>query len=555
MPVMDLYDNQIMAMAINAAKDQYDKAEERFEKLNKMYGDFYSPLDKDMESWQLNVVAPFQNALDDLYARGIDPTRSAEGRALLAKMSRNIPYDAINKLQQSAKVGQKYLENMADLQAKGLYNPDYENRYLGYNLKDWDTLKDGVWNRLSPDQSPSLQDVTADWYSKRTPRALTKEEVVGEGVAYDPNYDYTGFLQKDLEAIAGQNAPGFLGTQIGGYYADLAKRQLQKEAIDAGQDPTQVTDEMVNDRLMKQIASANRGFYVGPTAEANPFRLDDYKTNNDIRSKLYGGSGGGSSRSGGAGIGDGGSVLDNHNLRVIATGTANLFGGKNATIADYLTNYYSWGDKMKDVELDIVKEITPKERITSDGGRKKYNFDTATWVDRHSVDRYNPGQFAEFMKKRGGTLSGSGSGPQVVINDELIDNLYTIGEVMQKNQLSSVQSRGKNRKASSDIKKEVQSRIDANGKPYMHSTGRIFTQVESDGRVHQYAEVYVKRRASDQATNLSTDKMYFDMGLESGENTIIEDPANFTRNAYSNFYGTNPTAESRKATAAAVGNS
>jgi len=106
-----------------------------------------------------------------------------------------------------------------------LYNPDYETRYLRYDLKNWDSLdpSKGVWNRLSPDPSPSLQDSTLDWYTKRTPRELSKEEVEGEGTLYDPNKDYTGFLGSDLLAVAGQNIPGFLGTQVGGYYADLAK--------------------------------------------------------------------------------------------------------------------------------------------------------------------------------------------------------------------------------------------------------------------------------------------------------------------------------------------
>lgn len=51
MPTKDLYDTQMMAMAINAAKTERDTAEERLETLNKLYGDFYSPSDKDMENW------------------------------------------------------------------------------------------------------------------------------------------------------------------------------------------------------------------------------------------------------------------------------------------------------------------------------------------------------------------------------------------------------------------------------------------------------------------------------------------------------------------------
>lgn len=44
LPVKDLYDTQIMNMAINAAKDRYDDAQKRIDDLYTKYGDFMSPI-------------------------------------------------------------------------------------------------------------------------------------------------------------------------------------------------------------------------------------------------------------------------------------------------------------------------------------------------------------------------------------------------------------------------------------------------------------------------------------------------------------------------------
>ena len=51
MPTMDLYDKQVMAMAISAAKDVYDKSQEQMKDFYTKYGDFMSPFAKDMEAY------------------------------------------------------------------------------------------------------------------------------------------------------------------------------------------------------------------------------------------------------------------------------------------------------------------------------------------------------------------------------------------------------------------------------------------------------------------------------------------------------------------------
>jgi hypothetical protein len=67
-------------MSIAAAKDMYEKSEKRIDDFYKNYGDFKSPFAKDMAEYQ-NMINRPTAIINELYANGIDPLRSAEGRA------------------------------------------------------------------------------------------------------------------------------------------------------------------------------------------------------------------------------------------------------------------------------------------------------------------------------------------------------------------------------------------------------------------------------------------------------------------------------------------
>ena len=44
LPTRDLYDTQVMAMAINAARDMYEKGQQEMKDFQKAYGDFLTQL-------------------------------------------------------------------------------------------------------------------------------------------------------------------------------------------------------------------------------------------------------------------------------------------------------------------------------------------------------------------------------------------------------------------------------------------------------------------------------------------------------------------------------
>ena len=268
LPTRDLYDTQVMAMAINAAKDMYEKGEQRIKDFNTAYGDFVTPIQADQDWYNQNVTGKVRDTINNLYARGIDPLRSAEGRAIVAQLVNNIPVGQVAKLRSSAKNAEEYLKNRGKLEAAGLYNPDLEERYLKYNLANWDTINnDKIWTRTSPTEMKTLKEVTESWYNNRTPEILNQADVESFNMKYDPRYNYTGFADRHLLDIAAGETPGWRGSLYADYYRDLAERKVAAKGLP-------YTKDDVERQLQQDIATANRE-YKSIKRDADDFaRLD-----------------------------------------------------------------------------------------------------------------------------------------------------------------------------------------------------------------------------------------------------------------------------------------
>ena len=270
LPVRDLYDSQIMLASINAARDMYEKGQQQVKEFQKDYGDFYSPIQKDMDWYNKNIINGSRDVINNLYNKGIDPLRSAEGRAAISRWINNIPTGDVNKLKMGSKIAQEYLRNRAALEAQNKYNDDFE-KYVngGKSIENWDTLKDGMWTRWSPSEFTTLKAATENWFNNRTPHALTKDDVVSFGMPYDKNYDYTGYTYKDLINVASKNTPGWVGSPIANYYRYIAKQQLLDEGV---KNPT---NAQVETRLQQNVADANKEWMVNPIKQVNEYAKMD----------------------------------------------------------------------------------------------------------------------------------------------------------------------------------------------------------------------------------------------------------------------------------------
>lgn len=213
---------------VNAMREDYLQGREDLKEFNKNFGDFFSPIQKDMEWYDQNVTGATRDLINNLYAQGIDPLRSAEGRAAISRWVNSMPVGKINQLKQSATAANEYLKNKGALEAAGKFNQDFEDFINGgMSLSNWDTARNGMWTRTAPAEIKSLKELTESSYNNRTPHDLTKDEVLSfQGQTYDPRMRYKGFTDADLLNIANTIAPGLTGTPWFDYYRDLAKRQV-----------------------------------------------------------------------------------------------------------------------------------------------------------------------------------------------------------------------------------------------------------------------------------------------------------------------------------------
>lgn len=279
LPTKDLYDSQIMLASINAARDMYEKGLQETKEFNKLYGDFTSPIARDVDYWYDNTLKPVRDAINYMYDKGIDPTRSAEGRALIQKLINQAPVAKLNQIRQSAKIADEYVKNRGTMQANGLYDPGFEQFALRdqygrpVDLSTWSTIDDGTWERTAPYKYESLYDYTSPMFKDLKPHELTKAEVESFGVKYDPRYQYQGISKGDLERITGERIPGVQNETLYKYYRDRAADVVRKQYIAAGKNPAEITQDEIDRQFVQDVIQANSARIMEPTKSADQFAV------------------------------------------------------------------------------------------------------------------------------------------------------------------------------------------------------------------------------------------------------------------------------------------
>ena len=259
LPVKDLYDKQIMAMSIDAARDMYKEGQKQINDFYEKYGDFTSPIQKDMDWYAQNVTGKASDFINQLYANGVDPLRSAEGRAAVAQLVRSMPIGDIAKVRQSADNARAFLKAKLTLQEKGLYNPLLD-KYEGVGLDQYSTLGDGensgmgVWSRMSPTPYQNMAAFSKDYFDNLKPftRSASKNGV---------SYTKSEITEADLHNIADEHFNDLVNTpqgqlmykmyldQTGGDKA--AARQAFNNAVVSGNKDRLFYNDDYNENLLK----------------------------------------------------------------------------------------------------------------------------------------------------------------------------------------------------------------------------------------------------------------------------------------------------------------
>lgn len=254
-PIIDLLDSSMMTQYISAAREQYNQALQEQKEFAKEFGDLYSP------SYNLNKIyydktkGRVNKALDYLYSNGIDPIRSAEGRAYIAKVIRETPYDDIAKWKTDAENMKTYQKTAAAMVADGKLTQDQLDWQMQKQGLDYDKFDPYTqsWSQLAPTKMDTLEDLTKIPYSILKPSNLTQQQVESMGYKYDPLNDYTGITDQMIADTAGKSIPSVMSTYAGEYYYDKAKRQLQQAGV------YNPTDDQIKQQLQNTVAQLWEG--------------------------------------------------------------------------------------------------------------------------------------------------------------------------------------------------------------------------------------------------------------------------------------------------------
>ena len=526
---------------INAVYRDYQQAMADMKEFNEKYGDFTSPIQADMDWYYNNVTGRVKNFINDLYARGIDPIRSQEGRAAIARELATMPTKGIAQVRQSAADATEYLKNMAALEADGDYDPDLEKfATKGMMLDNWDTNRYGIWTRKSPLKAKSLKSLTEASFNNRTALDLTKDDVESFGMKYDPNAQYTGFAKRHLKDIADKIAPGLYGTPYFDYYRDLAKRRLQSFGIDP-------TEANVNAQLAQDIADSQEEYLMGPKADysnyykrqeiglraaENQLARDKFnwekQKHRQEHPELYGDGEGNGPAPGQEGFSWVGRTYEDFVANAASDGTTNYswydvpksYDAINKSIGQTQINFgksfigknnmdaETVSKKLRRLSLDLyygnISEYqykTQKEELLAQKG----GYDSVKNAYQSRFGRkIDPGTFVAWHG--GETLSDNKN--VIVASGYDLDRLYDQDDVVTSTMGYTKKHRGSTQTLRNTFKQNADgTEKDANGIT-ISPTGRGYGAIQKDGAFHVYVEVKVK-----DADNTRT--CYYDLGVQS----------------------------------------
>lgn len=271
-PIIDLLDSSMMSQYISAAREQYNQALQDQKEFAKEFGDLYSPSVSLNKAYYDQTKGRVNAGLNYLYQNGIDPLRSAEGRAYIAKIIRETPYDKISKWKADADNMKTFQKAAASMVAEGKLTQDqlgWQMQKYGLDYDKFDPYTQS-WNTLAPTKMDTLEDLTKIPYSVLKPSNLTQKQVEAMGYKYDPKNDYTGITDQMIMDTAGKAIPSVMSTAAGEYYYDKAKQQLQQAGV------TNPTDDQVKQQLQGTVAQLWEG-KKNIAWDPNKYSLLDYQ--------------------------------------------------------------------------------------------------------------------------------------------------------------------------------------------------------------------------------------------------------------------------------------
>lgn len=265
-PIIDLLDSSMMSQYISAAREQYNQAVQDQKEFAKEFGELYGPNANINKQFYDITKGAVNKGLDYLYQNGIDPLRSAEGRAYIAKIIRERPYAEIANLKAQNEAMKTYQRYRAEAMRNGTYDPDFEKFALGgKTLESWDPSTDGMWTREAPSKYSSLKDWTSNLFDNMQLEYDDEATKKAGGM-----YQIYSKSDKKMKQILDANMKDMAKSELGRYYlnmyggdaealkADIINRNREYTQVDKR--PDQVQIHLSDQRFQAAEAAKQRAF-------------------------------------------------------------------------------------------------------------------------------------------------------------------------------------------------------------------------------------------------------------------------------------------------------
>lgn len=318
-PIIDLLDSSMMSQYISAAREQYNQAVQDQKEFAKEFGELYGPNANINKQFYDITKGAVNKGLDYLYQNGIDPLRSAEGRAYIAKIIRERPYAEIANLKAQNESMKTYQKYRAEAMRNGTYDPDFEKFALGgKTLESWDPSTDGMWTREAPSKYSSLKDWTSNLFDNMQLEYDDEATKKAGGM-----YQVYSKSDKKMKQILDANMKDMAKSELGRYYlnmyggdaealkADIINRNREYTQVDKRPDQVQIhlndqafqaaeaakqrafqhRENALNRKNQRDIAAAKNG---GSTGEQSPLqwstrseRTSQRQKDNQVMTNLF----------------------------------------------------------------------------------------------------------------------------------------------------------------------------------------------------------------------------------------------------------------------------
>lgn len=152
-PVMSIYDKDMMKMYLNALREDYNQGVKEQEEFNKLAADFTSPIGKDNQRWYDITTKPIVDFLN----QNPDAIRSVEGRSKIRQFINSRPYGEMANMRQSAANAKLFDAARQKMIADGTYSDDMA-KFFNEDFSNWSTAENGVWGKVAPTKYVGMED-------------------------------------------------------------------------------------------------------------------------------------------------------------------------------------------------------------------------------------------------------------------------------------------------------------------------------------------------------------------------------------------------------------